>query len=212
MVALIETKSCSLGDHPRVVDVVDRQQLDRRVVVRGSRRAAGVPSAKVPTALVRLQRLRTPVDHARLDEVDDAVGEQLRVDAEVAVVRAALRSTAFGIAPMPAWMRRAVGDALGDELGDAAVDVVGRAPAAPRRAARPPRTTRRPGSRGAGCGRTCAASARLASRKNGARPMNDADVVGVRAEREVAVAVRRRGGREHERVGACAAQQVAAPR
>ena len=35
-------------------------------------------------------------------------------------------ATAAGIAPMPIWMRRAVGHELGDVLADAALDVADR--------------------------------------------------------------------------------------
>ena len=113
------------------------------------------------------------VDDTGLDEVDDAVGEQLGVDAEVAVVRRARRGWRSACAPMPIWMvapsgmrsatRAAMRSSMsslgaGGDLEQRSVDL---APAGDLETC----SWLRPNVRGI---------RGLASRKNRARPMNDA--------------------------------------
>ncbi len=93
-----------------------------------------LPSAVVVTILLRCVALRGAGDHAALDQVDDAVAQQLGVHAELAVV-AQQAEHAVGHRADPGLQRRAVGDALGHQLGDRPVAVAHRRARAARPAA-----------------------------------------------------------------------------
>ena len=159
-----------------------------------------VPRANVPTVLVRFSRLRTPFTTPGLDQVDDAVGEQLGVDAEIAMV-GERRHDRIGNGADPRLDGRAVRDPLRDEARrsddrrrrapSAATSISGRslrhqpttcddvdlvAPERPRHRLR--HLEEEPGA------------------SDEARR-----VVGRHAEREVAVPVGRGGGGDHERIG-----------
>ena len=82
-----------------------------------------MPSANVVTTLFGRSVLRVSGHHALLDEVDDAVGEQLRVDAEVAVIAERGEDGVRDRADAD-LERRAVGDPLDDPLGDRLVTLV----------------------------------------------------------------------------------------
>ena len=123
--------------------------------------------------LLRWVALRVPVIAPRLDQVDEAVAHQLRVDAELAVAGEQVQHL-VGDRADPRLDRRSVRDPLDDQLGDRAVGVGRRRAAAPRPAGSRPRTSRRrlamwtwfsPKVRGI-CG--------FASRKNGTSPISGA--------------------------------------
>ena len=80
-----------------------------------------MPSAKVVTTLPGSRRLAGPGDHAALDEVDEPVGQELGVDAEVAVVAQAGEQ---GVRDRPdaGLDGGPVRDPLGDVGGDPLVD------------------------------------------------------------------------------------------
>ena len=196
MVALIEMKSFSLRDPPRVVDEVDRQQLDRPVVVQPVVEALG-PEAERRLDLVAPQPLVDAGDRAAIDEIDDAVGQQLGVDAEVAVVAQRLEH-GVGDPADADLQRRPVGDVLDDGGRDRPVAVVrlrGRhlhqrpvrlAPAQQlgRVDLVEPERPRHP---------------RVDLEEERHAPDQRGHVVRVGAEREVPVAIRRAGGGQHER-------------
>ena len=81
---------------------------------------------KAATILPRLRSLREPLIDARLDEVDDAIGEHLRVDAEVLLVGEG-RADGGGDRSDPELDRRAVGDQVGHEAADPPLDLADRA-------------------------------------------------------------------------------------
>ena len=103
-----------LRDAAGIVDVIDGQQLHGAVVVQPVVQRLGA-EAERRLQLVSAQALVRSGDDAALDEVDDAVGEQLRVDAEVAVAAQALQDRIRDPAD-PDLHRGAVRD-LGDDRG-----------------------------------------------------------------------------------------------
>src|SRR5215510_10830363 len=74
-----------LGDDPRVVHVVDGQHLDGRVLVQEGIQGVGAQGERAHD-LAGAQPLAGAGHDAPLDQVDQAVGQQLGVDAQVAVV------------------------------------------------------------------------------------------------------------------------------
>ena len=111
-----------LADDIRVVDIVDRQDLDGRVVVDeiiDTLRAEG----KRRDGLAAVDLLFAVVDRAALDQLDHGVGEHLGVDAEVvlALERHAGRIRDRADAELQA---RAVRDKVGDEAADRLAHVV----------------------------------------------------------------------------------------
>ena len=74
-----------LGDDERVVDVFRRMEREPRVVVDVVVEPPG-SHAEAGDDLALIERLAAPVDGARLDQLDDGVGEHLGVDAEVLLV------------------------------------------------------------------------------------------------------------------------------
>ena len=137
----------------------------------------------MPTVLVRLSVLGDAVHDTRTRQVDDAVGDQLGMDAEVAMV-AQRRHDRVGDRADAGLDRGPVGHPFGDELGDALVDRrrigAGATSTSGRSTSVQPTTWLtctwlRPNVRGI---------RGLASRKKRARPMNDATVVGVDAEQK----------------------------
>ena len=123
-VELIETKSGFGGDHPRVVDVADRPQLEGRVVVEEAVEAVG-SEGEGADGLGAVEVLADAGDDARFDEVDDAVGEQLGVDAEIVVIAQRVED-GVGDGTDADLDRGAIGDALGDVGSDAHVQVAAR--------------------------------------------------------------------------------------
>ena len=69
-----------------IVDVFGRVEGEQRVVVDVSRRAASCPRQKLATTLPRSTVLRAPVTAPDFDQINDAVGDHLGVDAEVLLV------------------------------------------------------------------------------------------------------------------------------
>ena len=133
-----------------------------------------MPSANVPTILPGAQPLAGAGDDAPLDQVDQPVGQQLGVDAQVAVVAEPLQQ-GVGDGADAGLDGGAVGDPLGHVLGDGAVDLAS-ATAGAHLDQRPVDlrsspttwltwTWLRPNVRGIRS---------LTSRKNGTRPMNGA--------------------------------------
>ena len=184
-------------DPARVVDEVDRQQLDRAVVVQPVVEPLGA-EAERRLDLVAAQLLAHAGRHAGLDEVDDPVGEQLGVDAEVAVAAEPLQHRVRDAADAD-LQRRAVGDPLDDRGGDRAVALVGRG-------------GRDLDERPVGLAvAEQLGGVDLVEPERARHPLVDLeeerhladqrrDVVGVRAEREVAGAVGRARRRQHDRV------------
>ena len=126
-VELIDTKPGFGGDDARVVDVADRPQLEGRVVVEEAVQPVGA-EGEGADGLGPVEVLADAVDDAGLDEVDDAVGQQLGVDAEVAMVGEGGEDGVRGGADAD-LDRGAVGDAFGDVGGDAGVELVASPPA-----------------------------------------------------------------------------------
>ena len=105
-------KSSLARDPARVVDEVDRQQLDRAVVVQPVVEPLGA-EAERRLDLVAAQLLADAGRDAGLDEVHDPVGQQLGVDAEVAVAAEPLEH-GVGDPADADLQRRAVRDPLDD--------------------------------------------------------------------------------------------------
>jgi hypothetical protein len=81
----------------------DRRGGTRRAGCRPrSRRACGADDEAGHDA-ARVDPLEAVGDDAALDEIDDAVGEHLGVDAEIVLVMPRRARTASGMAPMPIW-------------------------------------------------------------------------------------------------------------
>jgi hypothetical protein len=91
-------------------------QLDRGVLVEELVQTLG-PERERPDHLGPVEALLHAVDHARLDEVDHAVGHEFGVDAEVLVVRQR-RHDRVGDCTDAGLDRRAVRDPFGHEGGD----------------------------------------------------------------------------------------------
>ena len=111
-----------LADDVRVVDIVDRQDLDGRVVVDeiiDTLRAEG----KRRDGLAAVDLLFAVVDRAALDQLDHGVGKHLGVDAEIvlALERHAGRIRDRADAELQA---RAVRDKVGDEAADRLAHIV----------------------------------------------------------------------------------------
>jgi hypothetical protein len=73
------------SDDERIVGVVGGVKLEDRIVVNEVEQALG-PQHEAGNDLVRVDGLPLVVDHARLNQVDHAVGEHLGVDAQVAMI------------------------------------------------------------------------------------------------------------------------------
>ena len=195
-VALIETKPGLAGDASRIVDVGRGPELTAGLSATKSYNRC-VPSTNVPTVLVRLLRLRAPVTTPDRDQPDHA-SDSSSVDAERAMVAEAGEDRVRDRADA-GLDRRAVRDPLGDERRDPPVHLLGLErrnlrPAAPRCGSSLPPCERcswlRPEVRGMHA---------LASTKK--RAADEARrVVGAGAERQVAVAVRRRDRGDHQRI------------
>ena len=198
MVALIETKSRSRAITPRVVDVVDRQHLHGAVVVRASRRAAGCRARTSPRPCCGRSCLRVPVTTPRSTR-STTPSESSSVWMPRSRWSRSAPSTALGIAADADLQRGAVGDPLDDR-------------------ARRSRSSRSSGAAGgtSTSGRSASQPAEhlrdvdLVEAERARHPRVDleeerhaaderGDVVGVRAQREVAVPVGRAGRGEHER-------------
>ena len=141
MAELMAVIASKRPDDVRVVGAVDRAHLDHRVVVDEVVQPLRAHHEAV-TILPRLRSLRAPVTTPRLDQVDDAVGEHLGVDAQVAACRRGSWPTARRDGADAHLERRPVRDELGDVLADAPLDVADLAGRVRRRAARPPRPPR----------------------------------------------------------------------
>ena len=92
-----------------------------------------VPNANVVTDWFGRRRLYTPVTTPGLDQVDHPVGDQLGVDAEVAVI-AQRGEHGVGDGADPGLDGRPVGHPLGDQRRDRMVEPVRLDRVAPRRA------------------------------------------------------------------------------
>ena len=143
IVELIETKFASWAMTRGIVHVAHRPQLERCVLVEEVVQPL-VPSANVPTVLVRLSCLATPVTTPRSTR-SITPSEISSVCTPRSLVTRAGRQDRVRDRSDAGLHRGAVGDPLGDERGDAAIDVGAAGSAAPRRAGGRLRTSRRPG-------------------------------------------------------------------
>ncbi len=112
----------------------------------------------------------------------------------------------MGIAPIPVWIVAPFGTRSAISGADRPVDHVRLGDRQVDAADSRPRTNRRPGRRGSGCGRRCAASAALDFEEQRRPSEHRGDVVAVRPQREEPVTVGRRGGDDHQRFGEPAEQ------
>ena len=110
-----------LGDPPRVVRVVDRPELDPRVLVQEGKELPG-PHGAGRHGLTAVRALTCPGDHPALDEIDEALREELGVHAEFAMVVEKTEHV-LGNRADADLQRGAVGDSLGHERCDPAVGV-----------------------------------------------------------------------------------------
>ena len=107
-----------LADDERVVDVLGRVEGEQRVVVDVVVEPLGA-HAEAGDDLAAVERLAAAGDHARLDQVDDAVGDHLGVDAQVLLVLEELQHRLRDAADAE-LDGRAVLDQRGDVLADLA--------------------------------------------------------------------------------------------
>src|ERR1035437_307263 len=108
-----------LGDHERVVAIGGGVELEDGVIVDKIEQCLG-PEHKSRDHFMRMQRLPLAVDDAGLDQLDDAVGKHLGVDAEVLVVPQQ-GQRGFGDAADAGLNGGAVGDQSRYVAGDGAV-------------------------------------------------------------------------------------------
>ena len=74
-----------LRHHDRIGDIFYGHKLEQRVVVQKFIKPART-DAEARDDLARMQRLVTPGDHSLFDEIQDGVGYDVRVNAEIAAV------------------------------------------------------------------------------------------------------------------------------
>ena len=91
-----------LGDHPRVVDVANRPQLERRVLVEELVELA-CPQGEGANSFGAVQLFGDASDHAAFDEIHHTVGDQLGVDAEVLVIGEPAHDR-VRVDPIPTWI------------------------------------------------------------------------------------------------------------
>ena len=187
-----------LRDHARVVHVANRPQLERAVLVQEVVETPR-PERERAHGLRAVELLGHSVDHPALDEVHQAVGDELGVHAEIPVIDERGHH-GVGDGADARLDRRPVRDALGHEGRDPVVDVgaVGRRHLDERAVDLDPTdhlahvdlvATERPRHLGV----------RLQEEPG---PTDERrHVVGIQAQAEVAVAIGRGCRRQHERIG-----------
>ena len=119
MAELMAVMLCVSANDRRVVGVVDRMHVDHRVVVD----PVVEPLAAHQEGgddLARMERLGGAGDDPRLDQVEQAIGEHLRMDSEVALVIHG-RQGSVGDAADAQLQRGAVLDQISDVLADASL-------------------------------------------------------------------------------------------
>ena len=113
---MIETMRGLAATSSRIADLVDRQERETRIVVDEVVEPPR-PQAVAGDDSVAVVRLAAAGHHAGLDEIDDAIGDDVAVDAEVAAVLE-VPQRLVGNAAEPDLQRRAVVDDGGDVARD----------------------------------------------------------------------------------------------